>query len=341
MEPVLIRRCGNLLEVSPPTTAVLEPALSYTHRKMNYDPFGANKKSMTIEDRPLFRVTDGKLYTTQGALKLMTDALTAANVPYKFEDMRPVTVLEPDYEYLKMCMPNLEFRYKQDEILATLIALNSGVIVAPTAYGKTFIILALAALYPKANIIIASPSTALLRGTYRRMLEISPDVGRVGGGKKDPRRITLSTFNSILRAPVDKCDILLIDECVSGDSVIITEKGRIRIRDVRKRGCNYVLTSGGARSSMFKKITGFYSRGHRPVVKVRTTRGKLICTHEHEVKTTRGWCRADELRRGDKIISTGINDILLHVLGRLRVPVAVCGKLVLALRLRLQCAVNA
>lgn len=212
MAQVVIRRSGNVLQVAPAVADILGPVLSYSHRELNYDPF-SHKKDMSFQQRELFRVDAGNLYTTQGALTLITTTLTQAGITYEYIDSRPVQELVPDYDYLGTCMPELEFRYKQDEILATLIVQNSGVIVAPTAYGKTFIMLALAALYPKANIIMASPSTALLRGTYRRMLGIAPDVGRVGGGQHSPARITLATFNSILHAPVQKCDILLIDEC--------------------------------------------------------------------------------------------------------------------------------
>jgi superfamily II DNA or RNA helicase len=110
-------------------------------------------------------------------------------------------------------MPNLEFRLKQDVILSYIIGCNSGQFVAPTAYGKTFLMLAMTALYPRNNIIIASPSQALLDGTYRRMVAIAgSDVGRTGGGHNEPQRVTLTTYKSIMRAPTHKCDILLIDE---------------------------------------------------------------------------------------------------------------------------------
>jgi len=223
MEPVRIRRSGNVLEIIPAMQDLLDPVLSYNHRYMNYDPHAADR-SMLIRKRDLYRVDGNKLYTTQGALQLVIDTFKRYKVPCVYEDLRSERNLEPDYEHLKMCMPELQFRLKQDEILAHLIGKGSGVIVAPTAYGKTFIMLALAALYPKANIIMASPSTALLRGTYRRMLNITTQVGRVGGGQKDPRRVTLSTYQSIMHANPEQCDILLIDEChrvaaprISGD----------------------------------------------------------------------------------------------------------------------------
>jgi superfamily II DNA or RNA helicase len=198
-------------------TGLLHQTLTYTHRKMNYDMFTnfrGGAKDVTYVPVSLYREREGKLYTTQGMLRRIQDRLAAAGIPVVYEDLRPKLTLEPDYEHLRRCMPNLEFRLKQDEILARIIALDSGVFKAPTAYGKTFIMLAVAALFPAANVIITSPSTALLRSIYRRLLQITPDVCRIGGGHCDkPGRVTLCTYNSLLKAPVHSCDILLVDEC--------------------------------------------------------------------------------------------------------------------------------
>ena len=227
---VNIRRSGNVLEVDPGRVDVLGTELSYTHNSMGnmFDPFARDKK-MNVQTRELYRVQDGKLYTLQGALPRVTRALTAAGCECVYTDLRPKQVLEPDYDWFAKCMPNLELRFKQDDILATLIGMDSGIIIAPTAYGKTFIMLALTALYPKANIIMASPSTALLRSTYGRMLKITGDVGRVGGGFNQPNRVTLCTFGSIMGAPIDKCDILLLDESHSASAPKISANiARIR-----------------------------------------------------------------------------------------------------------------
>ena len=227
---VNIRRSGNILEIEPGRADILAPVLTYTHNSMAnmYNPMARDKK-MDYQQRELFKIKDGKLYTLQGAYKRVVEALTTAGCECLYTDLREKTVLEPDYDWFAKCMPNLEFRFKQDEILATLIGLDSGVIIAPTAYGKTFIMLALAALYPKANIIMTSPSTALLRSTYKRMVHITPNVGRVGGGYDQPAQVTLCTFGSIMGAPTNKCDILIVDEVHGlGAPVISSRIAQIR-----------------------------------------------------------------------------------------------------------------
>lgn len=223
-KPVVnIRRSGNILEVDPGRVDILGPQLTYAHNSMSqcYD-WTAKKREMKIIDKELYRINEGKLYTLQGALQRVVQALTAAGCECLVQDLRVKTVLEPDYEWFAKCMPDLEFRLKQDEILATLIGNDCGQIVAPTAYGKTFIMLALATLYPKAWIIMASPSTSLLGGTYRRLLKFTAKVGRVGGGHNERQQITLCTYQSIMNAPIDKCDILVLDECHKCSAPVIS-----------------------------------------------------------------------------------------------------------------------
>ena len=234
MSIVNIRRSGNVLEVDPGRVDILGPVLSYSHNSMAnmFNPM-ANDHKMQIQERELYRLKEGKLYTLQGAQQLITQALTKAGCECVYTDLRGLPPLEPDYDWFSKCMPDLEFRVGQDDILATLIGKDSGVVIAPTAYGKTFIMLALAALYPKAHIILASPSTALLRSTYKRMLKITAHVGRVGGGFNQPDRITLCTFGSIMGAPTNKCDILVLDECHQASAPVISSR-IAQIRNPRK-----------------------------------------------------------------------------------------------------------
>jgi superfamily II DNA or RNA helicase len=216
---VLIRRSGNVLEVTPEDASltktmlcILGPELTYTHRTENTEWYVRGKSQSSYHDRELFRLDGNSLLTTQGAFRLITRALDGAGWEWEYQDLRTKQTLQPNWEHLKSCMPNLQFRLKQNEVLAYLIGENSGQIVAPTAYGKTFLMMAFAALYPDAHIIITSPSRAMLSSGYRRIQEITADVGRVGGGYNEPRRITMCTLRSLLKAPVDKCDVLLVDE---------------------------------------------------------------------------------------------------------------------------------
>lgn len=215
MTQVTIQRSGNVLSIQGVPENIrplITGELTYTHRTVNAGMDAVYHGPVESEVRELYRIQGSTIMTTQGARHLITKLLADRGIDVQYQDLRQHKTLEPNLQHLQTCMPELEFRLKQKEVLAYLIGSDNGRIVAPTAYGKTFIMLALAALYPDANIIIASPSTALLESTYRRMLKITGEVGRVGGGHNDPQRITLATMQSMMRAPVEKCDVLLVDE---------------------------------------------------------------------------------------------------------------------------------
>lgn len=211
-EIVSIRESGNLLEICPPKVDVLHPVLSYPHRIMQYGK-RRRKEAMIVTNRRLYRVEAGKLYITSGMRERVFQAFRSFGVKYVYEDLRKRKELTPDYDNLVRCLPDLDFRGVQDKLLALLVGKDHGIFIAPTGYGKSFIARAVAALYPQANIILTGPSRALLGSTYRRILTVTPDVGRCGDGYCESRRVTISTLKSLLRAPVDKCDILLVDEC--------------------------------------------------------------------------------------------------------------------------------
>jgi len=229
---VCITHSGNLLEVRPPMQHLLDPILSYTHRHTAPRPGQADK--ISVSDEVMYRLENNALYTYQGALSEVRRVFNESGIDYTYTDLRPANPrVEPDYDSLKLAMPNLQFRIKQKDIIAHIIGCDYGQIVAPTAYGKTFIMLVTAALFPKANIIMASPSVSLLDSTYRRMRQITYQVGRIGGGRNEPDRITLTTMRSLEKCDLHTCDILIIDESHKA-AAPCTAKTLCTLRNVRK-----------------------------------------------------------------------------------------------------------
>jgi superfamily II DNA or RNA helicase len=211
MSAVVITKYNNLLEVSPACELILGDTLTYNRVEQVFVPGRGEKR--TVRPVALYKVKGDKLITTRGAMERIVARLRACGITdISLCDLTPPT-LKPDYENVARVLPSLKLRYKQGDIIATIAAHQSSQLVAPTAYGKTFIITLTALLYPTANIIVATPSRALLNSISRRLSEITGQVGVVGGGKCLHDRITVTTYKSLLRAPIDKCDILLLDEC--------------------------------------------------------------------------------------------------------------------------------
>ncbi|MCE5252609.1 MAG: ribonucleoside reductase class II, partial [Actinomycetia bacterium] len=102
--------------------------------------------------------------------------------------------------------------------------------------------------------------------------------------------------------------------CITGDTLVYTDRGLARARDLVFEGGDLrvavdgrrATAAGGAgepagRGSLVDALPVFYS-GFKPVVRITTEEGyELRVTREHRIMTGRGWVPAGELRPGDEV----------------------------------------
>lgn len=101
----------------------------------------------------------------------------------------------------------------------------------------------------------------------------------------------------------DEFSLVVTDECVSGDTIISTDKGDIPIKSVKTSGCNVVMSYNGY-DKVWSNIIGFYPMGTKPILKFRFQSGATLrCTANHPIYTSRGWVRADEIVKGEVVLS--------------------------------------
>jgi SWI/SNF-related matrix-associated actin-dependent regulator of chromatin subfamily A-like protein 1 len=121
--------------------------------------------------------------------------------------------------------------------------------------------------------------------------------------------------------------------CISGDAEIkILRHGKvgpIKLRDLyekfngisklhpwKKRGrttCKSLFPDGILRHN---EICAVMEKGTRAVARVRLSGGKTItCTYDHEIATPDGWKRADQLARGDVVLTNGANGYFKYPIG--------------------------
>ena len=215
---VTITRCGNLLEINPACEDVLSGVLTYNHRVMLFGRDArTNKKGMSIRATRVYTEKDGKIYVQHGVLERVRAALEATGRIVNYVDSRGLEAMVPDYANLRLKFPDLVFRSGQDHALAIMIATEHGQFEAPTGWGKTTIMSVLAALFPKARILICTPGKQLLGNTVSRLIAaFGPEVGECSSKKQRKGRIMVSTYGSIQRAITlmgGEPDIVLIDEC--------------------------------------------------------------------------------------------------------------------------------
>ena len=191
------------------------------------------RPKMEFKWKRVYKITDTGLVTLQGLRSRIFSALSEAGHEVDYQDLRQPSCLEPDYENLRRHMSAEGLRHGQDQILSFVIGRDFGQFEAPTGYGKTAVIGMVVALYSNARIIISSPGTSLLADVYPRLLSITPDVGRMGGGHKDKRRVMLCVDKSLKNLDLDACQLFIADECHKAAAV---EASRI-VAQIRHAKC--------------------------------------------------------------------------------------------------------
>ena len=221
-----LTRSGNLLQIDQAKSILptLRPVLTYKHKqffqgpeynkRLNRKLSGENiNPAIEITHRPLYQEDNGYLYVAAGLKNKIVKTLEANGFTCNFTDLRTNTLHPADYDRL-LQLPNFQFRYRQDEVLAAIESSEGGTIEAPTAFGKTHLMVYACQVYNKANIAFISTGTDLLYSTYKRLNSVfTHQVGRIGGGYYEPNhRILLISGDSVHKAPLKNANLIMADE---------------------------------------------------------------------------------------------------------------------------------
>lgn len=107
------------------------------------------------------------------------------------------------------------------------------------------------------------------------------------------------------KIPVPKTNVLVVDECVSGDTLIHTDIGTIPISEARD--AKFVLSFDGNKP-VWRRILRYLPRGKNQTIVLSTSSGRKIqCTKNHPVWTKNGWVPAGALKVGDSLFSASVD----------------------------------
>lgn len=219
---VRIVRNGSVLAIVQPDPSVrraLEDLLTYQRlrflRGVEARQHGAPVVSLPVRCFSFRQDPDGvlppALLTSRGYLERVLELLRRRGWEPILRDVSPPErreVFTPCWENLQ----DVEFRWMQREVIETLVAHDWCRINVPPAFGKSFLIACMARLWPKARIDITTHSVDVTRQIYEELLSYLPDVGMVGGGRKEyDHRVTCYTGKSLHHAD-GSADVLFVDE---------------------------------------------------------------------------------------------------------------------------------
>lgn len=110
-------------------------------------------------------------------------------------------------------------------------------------------------------------------------------------GKKD---ITKIDYCDMLYLPiihnvkVKTYDFVLCDECVSGDTILVTPNGNKKISDISIG--EYVLSCDENHNKVYDKVVNKWNKGLKQTYRLLTDDGKFVdCTLNHKIFTNFGW----------------------------------------------------
>ena len=194
----------------------LEKVLKYVHKYMIKDPNNYRGQIIKRKTVDVFNLyyddQQGVIYQThQGLIDLVCKTCSINKIAYRIQDNRT-----------KLPKARLDrmhgFRFNQEQVLTKALLCNrSGIIKAPTRYGKTVLITNTINAYPELKIGVLGPGLEVLKATKETVLKYCPDreVKLLCSGSRDKYEsddITICSFDSMHKLDKSSFDLLLIDE---------------------------------------------------------------------------------------------------------------------------------
>lgn len=105
-------------------------------------------------------------------------------------------------------------------------------------------------------------------------------------------------------APVQcRYKVYVIDECLTGDSLVLTDVGLVRIDNPSIKGKKALSYNDSSGKWEFKKIVRWLDQGEKQTLIIKTTNREIRCTDNHLIRTEQGWIPARDVKEGVKILS--------------------------------------
>ena len=162
----------------------------------------------------------------------------------------------------------------------------------------------------------------LAEQTYREFYDFSVPAGMYAAkfNKRQVYQVTVGTEGTIVNGLADfnkPVDLLLIDECLTGDSMIETSDGPVRIDDERLSDLCIKCIDESTGEIFWHKPVRVFTNGIRHVSSIKLSSGEEIkCTSTHKLLSNGSWVSAGNLSAGMTLTLDGSQDSFLKKLLR-------------------------
>lgn len=217
---------------------------------------------------------------------------------------------------------DLEIRDYQFSAVFDCLKYKRQTLISPTSSGKSLIIYLICRflLEQDKRILIIVPTTQLVLQMYGDFVDYSSANGwsaeenchqiSAGKDKHSKKNIVISTWQSLNSTKfkadseyLNQFDVITIDECIHPDSLILTDRGNVEIKDVKIDDLVMTLNED-TNQFEYKPLVKIHKNlsAHIKKFKVTLESGEtIIGTANHKVLTRDGWKRIDELTDSDEL----------------------------------------
>lgn len=198
-----------------PSCPELEKFLTYTEKSLEPDPNKNWVRKTVFRTKPLFKTIAKErnynvIQTMQGLWLRIKTFLEENGYEVVMHDRR-----------MEFPAPKLEamsgFRFSQEALLTNFLKKDSsGLLGAPTRYGKTILIINTIKAFPGVTTVVTAPGADLVKQLYEDIkASISRSVVCIGAGSRTrypSEDITVCSMDSLHKCDTKKTRLLLIDE---------------------------------------------------------------------------------------------------------------------------------
>ncbi|WP_434688333.1 DNA polymerase III subunit gamma/tau [Pseudanabaena minima] len=111
-------------------------------------------------------------------------------------------------------------------------------------------------------------------------------------------------------APVKaRFKVYIIDECLTGDTLVQTDTGLMRIDDQDLLGKQVLSYNENSAQWEYKKVLRWLDRGVKPTLIIKTNQRSIQCTGNHLIRTESGWTPASNIKIGMNILSPVVAEV--------------------------------
>ena len=180
-------------------------------------------------------------------------------------------------------------------------------VVMPTGAGKTLTsaFMAGSAVQKGNRVAFIAHRRELLKQTAKSYSEVGIPVGIVSAGVTGDRRQPVQVCG--VQTMANRLDmigdfgVMIWDECIDGESIIETDIGPVKIKDVPDSGAEFVRSFSNEKI-VYAPIGAWRKTGFLDTITLHLENGSHItCTEDHLIYSGEEWKKAQQFRVGDLV----------------------------------------